>query len=67
MLRERARIAREKGKEDQENNKREKELIRQAINLTDRQTIPALIVNERQHQSYAAIITMAHIDEASTK
>ena len=67
MLRERARIARQKRTEEQENSKRDKELIRQAINLSDRQAFPELISNEKQHQTMAAIISLALLDEASTK
>ena len=66
MLRVRARVAREKRLEEKEADKRDIDLIRRAMDLTNNSEWPALQTNNQQHSAIAMIVTLAMLDEAAT-
>ena len=63
IIRERARIAREKRIEEREKTERETELITKAIDISNRKEWPALMPNKQNTQT-ATILTCALIEEA---
>ena len=63
-IRERARIAREKRAEGKENQDRDTELIRQTINMANKDEWPELKTNTQQHAKIVTLITLALVEEA---
>ena len=67
ILRERARIEREKRVASNEANNRDEELIRKVININNNEEFPSLVNQNPQQTAITTIITLALIDEANTQ
>ena len=65
ILRERARIEREKRLANKNASSRDIELIRKTIDITNKEDFPTLKNQTTQHLKMAAIVTLALIDEAN--
>ena len=64
-IRERARIAREKRLEENENVKRNRELITATLNIANNNEWPEIQTNNKQHTKIITLITLALLDEAA--
>jgi len=65
IIRERARIARERRMEEKESTKRDKELITSTLNIANNNEWPDIQGNNKQHTKIITLITLALLDEAA--
>ena len=65
IIRERARLARESKLEEQNKHKKETELIKKVLDLTDKKEWPALTISNTQQTQVITIVTCALLDEAT--